>query len=474
MFDNKETRLLKNTVIYTISNFGSKILTFLIVPLYTYYLTTSEYGTYDTVISILSLVTPLCILAINEGLLRWLLGSYTYSDRSKIITTGGYIYLSLLSVVEIILLVTFRIADWQYGAYFIVLLVGSTMQTVLQFVARGLRRNKVFAVSGVLYTIVMLSLNLLCVIALKMNIDGMFISIIVAHFVSDIYIIISISSDFSFKPKEFDKFLAKDMSKYSILLVPNNISWWIINVSDRLMITYMIGASANGIYAIACKFPSIVAVLHTIFYQAWQEQAVLEYESEDRDAFYTKIFNIYMRLSLCSVLILIPLSKWIIIHFMDVSYQSGYIYIGILYLGSIFSSFSGFFGTGYISAKDTKSAMITTMIGAIVNVVINLAFIPTFGIWAACISTLMGYLVVWIIRIIQTRKYFTINVDWKCFVFLLVANTLYSSLISINNDVLLYAMIVISFVVFWIINLNTVKSVSIKMLNKVEKRKYKK
>ena len=472
MSDNKETRLFKNTVIYTISNFGSKILTFLIVPLYTYYLTTSEYGTYDTIISILSLVTPLCILAINEGLLRWLLGSY--SDRSKIITVGGCIYLSLLLAVEIILTVTFRIVNWQYGVYFIILIVGSTMQTVLQFVARGLRRNKVFAVSGMLYTIVMLSLNLLCVMVIKMNIAGMFISIIAAYFVSNLYIAISISGDFSFKPKEFDKFLAKDMLKYSILLVPNNISWWIINVSDRLMLTYMIGASANGIYAIACKFPSIVAVLHTIFYQAWQEQAVLEYGSEDRDAFYTKIFNIYMRLSLCSVLILIPLSKWIIMHFMDVSYQSGYMYIGILYLGSIFSSFSSFFGTGYISAKDTKSAMITTMIGAIVNIVLNLTFIPTLGIWAACISTLIGYLVVWIIRIIQTKKYFTINVDWRCFAVLLAANTLYSNLISINNDVLLYAMIVISFVVFWIINLNTVKSVSIKMLNKIGKRKYKK
>ena len=72
MEQSREARLVKNTIIYTISNFGSKVLTFLIVPLYTYYLTTEEFGTYDTIISFMNLLTPICILAIHEGLLRWL------------------------------------------------------------------------------------------------------------------------------------------------------------------------------------------------------------------------------------------------------------------------------------------------------------------------------------------------------------------------------------------------------------------
>ena len=123
--------------------------------------------------------------------------------------------------------------------------------------------------------------------------------------------------------------------------------------------------------------------MHTLFYQAWQEQAVLEYDSDTRDTYYTKVFNSYMKVACCIVAILIPLSKVVIVLFMDESYLSSYKYVGILYLGAIFSSFSSFYGTGYISAKDTKNAMKTTIVGAIVNFLINLILIPFIGIWAA-------------------------------------------------------------------------------------------
>lgn len=456
-FGEKENRLLKNTVIYMVGNFGSKILTFLIVPLYTHYLSTSEFGTYETIVSILGLISPLCILAIHEGILRWLLGSF--EKRGEIISTGASIYLILICITEMIIMIFSIITHWKYSIFFGLLLLGSTLQTVLQFSARGLQSNKVFAFSGIIYTTVMLLLNLVCVIILRMNIIGMFISSIIASFVSVLYIGVSLKNTVSIQKKLINKTVAKDMLKYSILLVPNDISWWIMSISDRIMLSYMINPSATGIYSIACKFPSIISILHTIFYQAWQEQAVLEYKSEDRDQFYTKVFNTYMKLALCVVLVLIPLSKWVIITFINASYQSGYIYLGLLYLGAIFSSFSGFYGTGYISAKDTKNAMKTTFIGAVVNVVINIILIPIIGIWAACLSTFIGYCIVWIIRVKQTRKYFLIKVNWSVFMILFSLNVIFSLGICFNNLVFLYFMIIFSFGILFLTNKSTIVSI---------------
>ena len=100
MSQSRETRLLKNTIIYTISNFGSKILTFLIVPLYTFYLTTSEFGIYDTILSIINLLAPLCVLAIHEGLLRWLLKSN--EKHEEIIGSGLLLLLLFVFITDLI------------------------------------------------------------------------------------------------------------------------------------------------------------------------------------------------------------------------------------------------------------------------------------------------------------------------------------------------------------------------------------
>ena len=414
MSDNSRgKRLAKNTVIYMVSNFGSKVLTFLIVPLYSWYLTTSQYGTYDTIVSVEGLIMPLCILAINEGLLRWLLKSD--EKDGAIIGTGYGIYLALILLTDAVLAVAFSISGWRWGRMFLFLLTVSTMYTVLQYTARGAKRNRAFAVSGVIYTVTMLGCNMIFIAGLHYKIGGMLLSLALAYLFGALYLLFCMRNLFRPSSLSFDRGLGREMLRYSIMLVPNNISWWIMNASDRVMLTAMIGSSYTGIYSIACKFPTIVSTIHTIFYQAWQEQAVIEYDSDTRDQFYTRVFNLYVRLTGCLVLMLVPFSKLFITLFMSESYTEGYRYTGVLYLGAMFSSFSAFYGTGYISSKDTKSAMYTTFLGAAVNILINLFFIRRFGIWAACFSTFFGYLAVWIVRMIQTRKYFTITVDWKTF-----------------------------------------------------------
>lgn len=448
--NSKEKLLIKNTLLYTVSNFGSKILSFLIVPLYTYYLTTAEYGLYDTVISIVNMMTPMCILAIHEGLLRWLLKSE--ENDNDIIGTGCALYIAFLVITDGVLLVLFYFWRWEYWTYFIILLTSSTLHIVTQFMARGAKKNKAFALSGVLYTIIMLLLNVILVIWIRCGIKGMLLSMAIAHIVATVYLLIVLNSFLLLKSLRFNKILAKEMLLYSIMLVPNQISWWVMNTSDRVMLTFMLGSSVTGIYSLVCKFPTIMSVFHSLFYQVWQEQAVIEYDSQSRDEYYSKIFNIYMKLSSCLILCLIPFSKLFILYFMNESYREGFVYVGILYLGTLFYSFSNFYGTGYISAKDTKNAMKSTGAGAVINAAINFMFIRTMGIWAACLSTLVGYLVVWLIRLRQTKKYFTITVDWKIFFCLLTVIIIYSIIVCFTTDLLSGALLLIGIIISWFIN----------------------
>lgn len=448
MEKSRESKLIKNTIIYTVSNFGSKVLTFLIVPLYTFYLSTAEFGTYDTIISILNLLAPMCVLAIHEGLLRWLLKSN--EKHGDILGSGLALLFLFVFVADVAAFVVCSLLRWEYTGVFIMLMTFTALHTSFQFIARGEKRNKVFAVSGIVYTMVMLTLNVLFIVVFRWGINGMLWSMAIAHICVVLYLIWMLRDRLRFKEMHLNKRLAMAMLAYSIMLVPNNISWWIMNASDRIMLTAMAGAATTGIFSLAYKFPSIVTILHTLFYQAWQEQAVLEYDSDSRDSYYTTVFNHYMKLACCSVAVLIPISKLIIIFYMDISYLDSYQYVGLLYLGSLFSSFSGFYGTGYISAKDTKNAMKTTIVGAVVNFIINLFLIPVIGIWAACLSTVCGNLIVWIIRIKQTKKYFNIDVDWKNFVIIMSVNVAYTIGICFINILGTIVMVLIAIcLAFW-------------------------
>lgn len=447
---DKIKRLAQNTLLYTISNFGTKIFTFLIVPLYTYYLSTSEYGAYDTINSLVGLIAPMCIFAINEALLRWLLKSD--EKDSTVAQTGITLYLIFILLTDCFLIILFHFIPWKYSTLFILCLTTTSLFEVMQFTARGLKKNIPFAISGIIQTIIMLFLNVVFVIWFRDGIKGMLSSLAISQLLSSIYLYLAIKNILFENKYSFDIKLAKEMLFYSLLLVPNNISWWIMNSSDRIMLSSMIGSSFTGIYSIACKFPSLFTMMHTIFYRAWQEQAVTEYNSSDRDAYYTKIFNIYMCFGFCMVLLLIPISKIYIQFFMNSEFREAYKYIGILILGSLFCSFSSFYGTGYISAKDTKNATLTTFIGAFVNCVINLFFIKSIGIWAACISTLLGYVVTWIFRIKQTKKYFKINIKWNEFWLLLAISLIFSFLVTFNSLLITIFLLIISLIVSVFVN----------------------
>lgn len=465
----KEKKLIKNTLLYTISNFGSKVLVFIIVLLYTYLLSTSEFGEYDTIISLVQLIMPIAMLSINEAILRWLLKSK--DDNKKVIYTGLLCYLIFMTLSLIIIFIFNKFINYEYSFIMSICLFSISLNELFQFSARGLKRNKVFAVSGIIQTIGMIIFNLIFIIVFKAGINGMLVSFALSQILSVLFLIYKLKDIIEIKIANFDKTLAKQMVKYSVMLVPNTVSWWIMNSSDKLMLTNIKGADYTGIYSVATKFPSIINMLHMLFYRAWQEQAVLEYDSKDKNEYYTKIFNVYSKILLSIILLIIPVSKIYILLTMSVEYVNSYKYIGILLIAAVFSAFSSFYGTGYISSKETKKAAYTTMIGAFINFFINVLLIERIGIWATCLSTLIGYLVTWLIRIKQTKKYFNIKVNWKVLIMLIVLNSIYCLLVLIDNYLITLGTILLGIIIIICVNKREIKEIKKLIKNRFNYKK---
>lgn len=455
MSKNKEKDLVKNTLLFTIGNAGSKILMLIIVPLYTYYVSTDQMGQYDLVNTYVGLFSPIACLALHEGIYRWLLDENT-KDRD-ILKTGLFSTVIAVLVFDCVAFLVLNNLGITYLPEFVLLVTVSAFYTVTQFITRGLRNNKIYAVQGIVYSITLIICNLFLVIWLRMQARGLILSMAIAYIVTIIFMMIvqHLGKKYLVWGK-LDKSLATELIKYSLPIVPNNIAWWLVSASSRVVINWEIGNSANGIYAISMKFPTLINMLSTFFYQAWQEQAISEYDSEERDAYYTKIFNIYVKILLSGIVVLLPVTKFIIVYFMDSSYHDAYQFVGVLYLSSAFNAFAGFYGTGYLSTKKTIGVLTTTVWGAIANVVITVALINKVGLYAAALGSMIGNAVIWGNRLVQTRKHFNIRVDWKSFLILLLICIIVIATTNVADLFVMTALEIVACLFFLVVNKNLV------------------
>lgn len=201
----------------------------------------------------------------------------------------------------------------------------------------------------------------------------------------------------------------KELLKYSWPMVPNNLSNWVLRLSDRLVITAALGIEANAVYAVANKMPTIFSSFQNTFTQAWQENASIAAQDNDKNEYYSQMCNWFFRLmiGIMAGLIMATPTIWRIL--VNGDYDEAYYQLPILYLGILFSCMSSTIGGIYIAHMKTKSVGLTTMGAAIVNLIIDLMLVNCIGIWAGSISTMISYLFLLIYRVRDVQKFQKIN-----------------------------------------------------------------
>jgi O-antigen/teichoic acid export membrane protein len=204
---------------------------------------------------------------------------------------------------------------------------------------------------------------------------------------------------------KFNKKMMKGMIKYSFPLVPNNISWLIINMSDRLLLTSMVSSAANGIYAIAAKFPNIITVFYSYFSLAWKEQAAKIVKDKDLTKHYNGIYHDTKRVMFSITLLLIAAMPIAFNILVNGQYSEAFMYIPMIMIATYFMDLSRFYGGIFEAYKNTKIMGTTTFAAAIINLIIDLALLKFIGIWAACISTLVADFTIYLYRKHKIKEY---------------------------------------------------------------------
>lgn len=409
---NKYNRLAKNTLIFMIGNFGSKLISFIIVPFYTFVLTTAEYGTIDLLTTAINIIIPFVILGLNEAVLRFLVGKEL--NKETVATDCFFVFLIGSAVVFLFYPLYSRISVFEgYAVYFLVLLILMSFNQIFLQYLRGIGLNMAYAANGIIVTLVTVTSNLLFLLYFKWGINGYFYSLILAQLAGVIEIIVTsrVWKDIRFKYYDYGKL--KKMLIYSFPLIPNALMWWIMSAGDKFMINYFLDTSANGIYSVAHKFPTIINLVYSVFMQAWQISAIEEEKSKDRSAFYDTIYKYILTVLVLVASVIIFISKPLYIAVMSENFKIAWQCVPLLIVANIFSCLTGFFGTTYVVNMKSKKAFYTTLLGAVSNIVFNFILIPKFGIIGAAMGTMLGYFVVCAVRAYDTKKYISINLKLK-------------------------------------------------------------
>lgn len=464
--NNSYKKLFSNTIVFAIGSFSSKILVFLLLPLYTAVLNPDQYSSVDLIIQIANLMLPVATLSISESIIRF--GLDKKYNKSSVFTTGLLITLMgmvLVSVAMPFLSMTEYVKGYSFLLY-IYIFTASIKLIFTEFV-RSKGYVKLYSFNGLLTTFFMIILNIIFLLVLRIGIYGYLLAIILSDFISILFLFVIARLYGYFSLKAFNKNIARQMLAFSIPLIPTTIMWWITNVSDRFLVQGYLGDAANGLYAISYKIPTILTTIFAMFNQAWNMSAITEYDSKQKEKFYSNVFSsnqsiIYV-LAGGILLVLIPLTKILVADAYFLSYQ----YTPVLILATVFTCFTSFLGSIYAATKKTKHSFVTSFLGASINIVLNIVLIPIIGINGASLATLASYLIVFVLRIIDINRFLKIEVNY----FKITLNTVLLGIMALSIIMLdkwMVIPLVLGYILILIINFKVlIKSVKVVMPKKI-------
>ena len=469
MNDNEKI-LFKNTFIIFISKFCTQFLSFFLLPLFTSILSTYEYGEFDLITTYACLLLPFMTIQLENGIFRFLIDVRNDENQSKNIVTNAFLgmifQLIIFIIIYFFIVIIFNIEN---GFYIFIYSLSYMLLNVFLQISRGMGDNVSYSKSSLIVGFT----NLLCCVIFvyyyKFGLLGMILSGILSNLFGAIYLLFKkkILNFFSFQ--YYDKNLVKKLIKYSFPLVPNSLSSWMVNISDKVMISWFIGSSANGIFSVSSKFSTLLSHVYSVFNLSWTESASVNSKGKERDNFFSSSIENIFKICTCLCIITIAAMPIIFRIMINSNFEEAYIYIPLKIVGTIFEIFSGLLGAVYISLKFSKNIAFSTLIAGIINVVINFIFMKKYGIYAACFSTIVAYLLLSIYRFFDLKKYiklsFNLGSTFSIFIMLVVQIYFYYK----NSVIISLILTLISILYTFILNNKLIFSMGNIIIKKLKK-----
>lgn len=402
-------KLFSDTVILAIGTFGSKLLVFLLMPLYTALLSPSQYGTAELITGTANLIMPFACVGITSGIFRFAAEKGT--DREGVFSSGMVLLGAGLCGTVLLGAVALCIgAAWRTEILLVVLYVlVADLQAVCAQYVRAVDRTRLFAVQGILNTLVTVGFNILFLMAFDLGVTGYVLSTVVGNLLTTAFLVVSARLWRVFRLSHVSRTAMRELFRFSLPMVPTTICWLITDLSDRYLVSWFCGEAVNGVYSAAYKIPTIVNLVSGIFMQAWQFSAVVQSaDGEECSRFYSQVFRGFLSVIFIGSGGLILLSPWLCRLLLNSAYHEAWRYMPTLLCSAALESVVSFLASVYMVRKKSMHSFLTAVAGTGLNLLLNFLFIPRTGTFGgalgAAIATLIGYAAVWVLRMADVPR----------------------------------------------------------------------
>lgn len=403
--------LAKNTLILSLGTIIPKITSFITLPIITLYLTKNEIGFNELIMMFSILMLPVATLQIQTAAFRFLIDVRDDEEEIKKIISSIIAFTFITSLIALVVVFLCLYKEDIYLRFLICLYYfADIFANTLRQICRGLGKNGEYSKSIIVSSFSTLFFIIAFVFILSWGLIGVVASSFLSSFIAFIYLFFKIKLYRFFSMSFFNKEILKKMLSYTIPLIPNSISGWLMRLADRLVVTVFMGVSANAVYSLACKIPNLIDNLQNTFVLAWQENASIVSKDSDAGEYYTRVFHMLFNLITGSLGLLIAISPVLFKLLIKGDYEEAYFQMPILFMAMFFLSLSTFLGGIYLAFKKTKSIGLTTTVAAVINLVFDISLIRYLGLYAASISTMLAYIFLFLFRIIDVQKIIRIRV----------------------------------------------------------------
>ena len=437
MNTKRSTELINSSIILAVGTFLPKLASFVILPILTAYLTKEEYGSYDLIVVLASLILPAATLQIQTAAFRFLIMAREKEEEKKRIITN--IFLVMVPVSVVMLAVVYFLFPSQSVTLKVIVCIyffADAIYGAMGQIARGLARNVDYSVGAIINSIGNVLFLLILVMKLSAGLKGAVFTLFAAYTLASFFIGYRIRIHRYFDLSARDPQMIKKMLAYSWPMVPNAMSMWVMRASDRFVISIYIGVTANAVYAVANKVPSILFDIMAGFMSFLIGGAPI-------------IFSILIRGDYSEALNQIP----------------------VLLMAMLFFGLSSFMGGVYIAFLQTRSVGITTMVAAAINLIVDISTIRWIGLYAASGSTLVSYIALFLYRVVNVRNYITLAYDVKHMIFTFAVLAVQIYLYYMHSLPVTIVNMTFGAVFFILLNKRNLALILRKLASKIKKKK---
>ena len=401
--------LLGNTLVFALGGLAVKAVSLVLMPLYTTALTAGEYGTAELLNSAIEIVLPLLSLGVVEALYRFSIDDDVPKDElfagSLVVLGSGIVCTGALCALGS--------AWWgmEHAAAFFVLFCSVCVFKATTQLARGLGHVRRFVLYGLINALAMVMATYLLLVRAHAGIEGYLWSYTIGYLVGGLAAFLGSAEYRLLAPFRIDHALLRRMLVYSLPLVPNLLSWWLVSVSGRYVVLWGSGLTAAGLFTAASKMPSLINIVASVFQQAWQYSTAREISSPDRGAFFGVVMRGYSLATLSVAGLVIALNRPISRVMLQDEFAEGWRYVPLLMLAATFGVMTIFFGTFYQALMNSRMLMVSTVLGAVINVILGVALVPFMGPWGAGLAGAAAYALILVVRARDLRRRIDLPMD---------------------------------------------------------------